>query len=210
MRRRFSAVLLSLGVLALLSSCSGGQGGAASPSVAPTPSTAPSASVPSASPTDGGEARPAGVMSAFTATDLEGNELDASLFADYDLTMVNIWATFCSPCIDEMPELGELHEEYADKGFQIVGLVADTLNQDGTLDPDQVDTAKGIVEQTGADYTHLLPSPDLFGIVAQATSVPTTFFVDKDGVQVGYAYLGSRSKADWTAIIDPLLSEVGK
>lgn len=204
MRRRLSVILLSLAALALFSACAGD---AAAPTASPSATPTPTSSAPSPSP---GDAQRPGVMSNFTATDLEGNELDAAIFAEHDLTMVNIWATFCRPCIDEMPELGEIHAEYADKGFQIVGLVADTLSQDGILDPGQVDTAREIVERTEAGYTHLLPSPDLFGILSQATSVPTTFFVDKDGAQVGYAYLGSRSKAQWTAIIDPLLDEVAK
>lgn len=198
MKQRIYALLSALGTLALLSACT-----AALPSDRATPTV-----TPPAAPTSSAASQSLGVMSAFTATDLEGNEVDPSIFAGHDLTMVNIWATFCSPCIEEMPELGEIHTEYAEKGFQIIGLVADTLKQDGTLDDAQVDTAKDIVAQTEASYLHLLPSSDLLGIVSQATAVPTTFFVDKNGAQVGYAYQGSRTKAQWTAIIDPLLAEV--
>ncbi len=200
MRQRISALLAALVTLSLLSACA-----ATPPSGAATPSA-----TPSVAPANSAASQGAGVMNSFTTTDLQGNEVDPSIFADHDLTMVNIWATFCKPCIDEMPELGELHAEYAENGFQIIGLVADTLKQDGTLDTAQVDTAKDIVDQTGANYLHLLPSSDLFGILSQATSVPTTFFVDKNGAQVGHAYQGSRTKAQWTAIIDPLLAEVGE
>lgn len=45
----------------------------------------------------------AGILSQFAATDLDGNEIDQSILEGYDLTMVNIWATFCQPCIREMP-----------------------------------------------------------------------------------------------------------
>ena len=38
-----------------------------------------------------------GILSSFTATDLEGNEVDQSVLADYDLTVINVWATFCDP-----------------------------------------------------------------------------------------------------------------
>ena len=41
-------------------------------------------------------------------TDFDGNEVDKSLFEGHRPTMVNIWATFCNPCLSEMPELGEL------------------------------------------------------------------------------------------------------
>ena len=151
-----------------------------------------------------------GVLSDFTATDLNGNTVDPSIFADYDLTMVNVWATYCTPCLKEMPDLGELAAEYEDKGVRIVGLVSDAMNADGSISADQVETAQAIVDSTGADYLHILPSEDLMGIVYQITSVPTTFFVDSTGAQVGTAYIGAKSKEDWASIIDSTLAEVQK
>ena len=47
-----------------------------------------------------------GILSDFTTTYLEGNSIDQTIFADYPLTMVNVWATFCTPCLNEMPDLG--------------------------------------------------------------------------------------------------------
>ena len=150
----------------------------------------------------------AGVLSSFSATDLEGNTVDQSIFADYDLTMVNVWATFCGPCINEMPDLGELAQEYADKKVQIIGLVSDVLNTDGTISEEQVQTARDIVEQTGANYLHLLPSEDLYGVLGQISAVPTTFFVDNEGAQVGSAIVSAQSKDKWTQTIDEMLAEV--
>ncbi len=90
--------------------------------------------------------------------------------------MVNIWVTYCGPCLSET----------------------------------QIQTAQDIVAATHADYLHLLPSDELAGILYQTTSVPTTFFVDQNGVQVGYAYVGSLEKADWAAIIDDKLAVVNQ
>ena len=150
----------------------------------------------------------AGVLSSFSTTDLDGNTVDQSVLADYDLTMVNVWATFCRPCIKEMPDLGELAQEYADENVQIIGLVSDVLNTDGTISEEQVQTARDIVEQTGADYLHLLPSADLFGVLGQISAVPTTFFVDSEGKQVGYAVVSAQSKDKWVETIDAMLAEV--
>lgn len=150
----------------------------------------------------------AGVLSSFSTTDLDGNIVDQSVLADYDLTMVNVWATFCRPCIKEMPDLGELAQEYADENVQIIGLVSDVLNTDGTISEEQVQTARDIVEQTGADYLHLLPSADLFGVLGQISAVPTTFFVDSEGEQVGYAVVSAQSKDKWAETIDAMLAEV--
>lgn len=150
----------------------------------------------------------AGVLSSFSATDLDGNTVDQSVLADYDLTMVNVWATFCGPCINEMPDLGELAQEYADKKLQIIGLVSDVLNTDGTISEEQVQTARDIVEQTGASYLHLLPSEDLYGVLGQISAVPTTFFVDSEGKQVGSAIVSAQSKDKWVQTIDAMLTEV--
>lgn len=150
----------------------------------------------------------AGVLSSFSATDLDGNTVDQSVLADYDLTMVNVWATFCGPCINEMPDLGELAQEYADKKVQIIGLVSDVLNTDGTISEEQVQTARDIVEQTGASYLHLLPSEDLYGVLGQISAVPTTFFVDSEGKQVGSAIVSAQSKDKWVQTINAMLTEV--
>ena len=55
----------------------------------------------------------------FTGTDLEGNTVSSDLFSQSALTMVNVWATYCNPCLREMPALGELAEDYAPETFQI-------------------------------------------------------------------------------------------
>lgn len=148
-----------------------------------------------------------GILSSFSATDLEKIAIDQSVFKPYDLTMVNVWATNCRPCLSEMPDLGELAREYEEKGMRIVGLVTDVLNSDGTVSDSQLDTAREIVAATGADYLHIIPSQDLYGLLSQITVVPTTFFVDSTGRQVGNTYLGSRSKEGWETIIAQTLKE---
>ncbi|WP_343250986.1 TlpA family protein disulfide reductase [Diplocloster hominis] len=143
----------------------------------------------------------------FTTTDLDGNEVTQDIFADADLTMMNVWATFCDPCIREMPELGELSAEYKDKNVQIIGVAFDTLNQDMSIYQEQVDLAKEIAEKTGANYLHLIPSADLLQAgLMDIVGVPTTYFFDKDGNQVGEAVVGSKNKEVWASIIDERLA----
>ena len=150
-----------------------------------------------------------GVFEEFTAQDLDGNQVDQSIFADADLTMINVWGTFCTPCLDEMPDLGELSEEYKDKGMQIIGICSDTVNADRELDEAQVKKAKELAEQTGADYLHLAMSGDLVDtLLPQVMAVPMTIFVDSEGKQVGSAYMGAREKDGWTEIIEEMLASV--
>ncbi|MGI5928266.1 TlpA family protein disulfide reductase [Pseudoflavonifractor sp.] len=205
MKRKFTAMLAAaLSLTLLLSACTQSDS-----SVAPSP--APSSSADTTQSSAGTDSESSvGILSSFAAEDLDGNSIDQSILEGHTLTMVNVWATFCTPCISEMPELGELAEEYADKGVQIVGLISDVLDRDGSVSETQLDTAREIVSSTGADYIHIIPSADLYGLLYQITSVPTTFFVDETGAQVGTAYLGAREKDDWTVIIDEMLAEVSK
>ena len=149
------------------------------------------------------------VLGDFSSTDIDGNPVDKSVFADAKLTMVNIWGTFCAPCIEEMPDLADINREYADKGFQIVGLPMDLLGIDGALQDYKVEDAREIIETTGADYLHIMPNAELNAAKLSAVdAVPETIFVDSEGNQIGESYMGSRSKDSWTAIIDGLLEKM--
>lgn len=142
------------------------------------------------------------VFGTFESETLEGDAVSDDIFSKADLTMVNIWGTFCGPCIREMPDLGELSREYADKGVQVVGLVSDVGEAKN-------EKAEEIVSTTKADYTHIVASQDLMsGILGSVNVVPTTIFVDKEGNQVGDVYTGARDKAEWAGIIDKLLGEI--
>ena len=183
-RKAIPAAALALAVT--LSACSGGTGS--------EPTAAPSAE-PTATPAAQESAgQTTGVLSTFTATDLDGNEVDQSILEGHKLTMVNVWGTFCGPCKEEMPYLAELHEEYAEKGVQIVGLVSDVLKQDGSLDESLVEDARTIASESG--------------ILSQIYALPSTFFVDEHGVQVGTLYMGAKDKDGWAAVINEMLEEV--
>ncbi len=195
------SLALCLALALVLTACAGGD--SSQNSSAQSPSDAGDTSQ-----SDSGAQEAAGLLSSFSTTDLEGNAVDQSILEDYDLTMVNVWATYCTPCLQEMPDLGELASEYADKGVQILGLVSDVLNSDGTISDSQVETAQEIVEETGASYQHLLPSADLLGLLSQIYGVPTTFFVDSAGNQVGYAYVTAMEREQFVEIIDAALAEV--
>ena len=120
------SLALCLALALVLTACAGGD--SSQNSSAQSPSDAGDTRQ-----SDSGAQEAAGLLSSFSTTDLEGNAVDQSILEDYDLTMVNVWATYCTPCLQEMPDLGELASEYEDKGVQILGLVSDVLNSDGTI-----------------------------------------------------------------------------
>lgn len=124
---------------------------------------------------------------AFTATDLEGNTVTESIFADKDLTVLNIWGTFCGPCVGEMPELGEWAKEMPDN-VQMVGLIIDI---NGEEDTEHRDLAVDIASKAGAEFTQLIANQDFVPVLKDVLGVPTTMFIDKDGNIAGEPILGA-------------------
>ncbi|NLO47464.1 MAG: TlpA family protein disulfide reductase [Clostridiales bacterium] len=142
----------------------------------------------------------------FLTYDLDKNEITQEIFSNKKLTMLNVWATFCSPCLEEMPYLSELSVELASSNVQILGLVADVMDQKGGIISDQVNYAQQLVLKTGALYTHLLPSDGfLVDLLSGVYAVPTTFFFDTRGNQVGEPVLGGKNKMGWEAEINARL-----
>lgn len=119
-------------------------------------------------------------VAAFTTIDLAGNEVTEEVFKNADMTVINFWGTFCPPCIDEMPELGEWAKELPDN-VQLIGIVIDVS---GKITP-EMPLAKEIVEKTGADYLHLIAADQFDEIIDCLVGVPTTIFVDREGNLIG-------------------------
>ena len=140
----------------------------------------------------------------FTATTTEGEAWNSDKFANSKLTMINVWGTYCNPCLSEMPDLGELAAEYDPARFQIVGIVCDVMEDDSAKN---IDYAKQLITETKANYPHLLLNESLYmSLVGAVSAVPTTFFVRQDGSLVGYL-TGAMPKENWKAVIDDLLSK---
>ncbi len=145
----------------------------------------------------------------FSAQDLNGNAVSETLFSKNKLTMINMWGTFCNPCIREMPDLAALAANNKSRGFEIAGIVIDATDRAGKIIARQKKNADTIVAKTGANYVHILPSMAMWTtILKDVQAVPTTIFVDKNGTQVGDEYIGSRSLSDWQKIVDELLAAV--
>ena len=73
----------------------------------------------------GSEASDGGSLGEFSMEDVNGETYTQEMFADHDLTMINVFTTWCSPCIREIPDLEKLSKEMEDQGVQVVGIVLD-------------------------------------------------------------------------------------
>ena len=147
-------------------------------------------------------------LSNLQTVDIDGKEFSGKDFSDYDLTMVNVFATWCSPCVQEIPDLAEIQKEMKDKGVNIVGVVTDTADQTGE-NQEALEKAKLIQERSKAEYPFLIPDKSNFnGRLSGIQAFPETFFVDKKGQIVGETYSGSHNKKAWLEIIEKELAKV--
>ena len=163
--------------------------------------------LPSMAAWEGEIVRPGQLLGSLQTVDIYGRQVDASLIAGKKLIMVNVWATYCNPCIGEMGDLGKLAREMEAEGVMILGLVSDCSNEDLSADEKQTEQARAIAENTGAAYPHLLPSLEMYrNVIAQIQAVPTTFFLNGEGEMVGQAYVGARDYSDWKEIIQEQLN----
>ena len=137
--------------------------------------------------------------------DINGNKVDSSIFSKYKLTVVNVWNTGCTPCVDEIPTLDKLNKEYEKKGVSIKGL----LSESGVgLNDEEKKTVEDILKKAKSTYQQLTVSEDMLQdktLILQ--SFPTTFFVDKDGNIVD-SIEGSNDYDGWKAKIDEVLEKV--
>lgn len=120
-----------------------------------------------------------GNFGTFTTVDLNGNEVTQDVFAQKEYTMVNLWGTFCPPCIEEMPDLEKINEELPEN-LQIVGLICDLYYEND--DAKVHGQAEEILANAGVQYQNLLMWSDADELISSITAfVPTTFFVDSEG-----------------------------
>ena len=139
----------------------------------------------------------------FETTDLEGNTVNsADIFKENKITMINLWGTFCGPCIREMPDLEILRERLKEKECGIIGIVVDV---EGPQDTEVIDAAKEIIAYTGVTYNNLVPWESIWETLP-AEFVPTTYFVDENGQIIGEEAVGARGADEYEALIDGLLN----
>lgn len=134
------------------------------------------------------QATMSGAFPTFETTDLAGNPVTNDIFAGKDLTVVNVWGTYCGPCINEMPDLAAWSESMPEN-VQLIGIVCDLATLD---DADTLETANTICEATGANiYPSLVANQTLTPLLQTVVGVPTTFFVDGSGKLVGNPIVGA-------------------
>ncbi len=153
------------------------------------------------------EENPTNIFTLIEANDLYGEAFDASAF-DGTITLLNIWASWCGPCVMEIPYLNEIAEEYAGR-MNVVGVQMDAVKNDLTTDEKALESARALWEKHGVQYRSLVPDNLLIAMTQQAgvSAFPTTWFVDANGY-LRYMITGARDADGWRALIDQVLTAI--
>jgi thiol-disulfide isomerase/thioredoxin len=109
----------------------------------------------------------------FTLSDPEGKEISLSDFKGKPVVL-NFWATWCPPCIAEMPALNTISDSYKDSGVIVIGINSG----------ESVETVKSFVGKFGISFPVLLDGDQKINDKYKIFGLPTTFFIDKNGVIV--------------------------
>ncbi|MBR1859186.1 MAG: TlpA family protein disulfide reductase [Selenomonadaceae bacterium] len=133
------------------------------------------------------EVQVSGKFPTFSAKDLNGNQITNDIFAKKKLTVVNVWGTFCPPCIGEMPELGKWAKDMPND-VQLIGIVCDVR---GDNDTQTINAAKEILGDARADFINIVPNSEIAQYLSNVEAVPTTIFVNSKGEVVGDPIIGA-------------------
>ena len=170
------------------------------PTAAPTPTPTP-APTPTPKPTNTPAPTATPVPSNyFTTVAINGDHAtyDNSMFAGAELTMINIWATNCGPCIQELPHIQNLAEAYESRGVQIVTALGDS-EQSG-----MINYALSIINRLGFNLPVLRNTASFSAQFPTGGVYPVTYFVDRNG-NIVRVVTTSNSYNEWCAILDELL-----
>lgn len=151
-----------------------------------------------------------------TSVTIDGDEFSSESLSENKLTLVNVFATWCGPCVAEMPELQKIYSELQESGVGVIGIVIDTAiagETESTVRQDDVaiSTAKEIREKTGVTFPYVVPDANFYyGKQQEIFSVPTSFFVDSKGNIVGEEMIGRKDFDGWKEAIEKQLSAMGE
>ena len=107
-----------------------------------------------------------------------------TIFSQAELTVVNVWSPSCADCKQELTISGDLNQEYAGMGVQVIGLIKD-------VDTENESSSLKMIEDTGANYTHILDSDNV------TYKVPTTLYIDQNGKLLGTSQKPHADISQW-------------
>jgi cytochrome c biogenesis protein CcmG/thiol:disulfide interchange protein DsbE len=127
----------------------------------------------------------AGMAADFTRADLKGNQVHLADFRG-KVVLLNFWATWCGPCLDEMPVFARWQKQYGPQGLQVLGVSMD----------DDAKPVQRFLQKSPLDYPVIMGDTTLAKLYGGVLGLPLTYLIDAQGKVEG-RYLGG---ADLSAV----------
>lgn len=143
--------------------------------------------------------------------DLDGREIDLARYRG-KVVLLDFWATWCAPCMEQMPHLAELYRKYHARGFEVIG-VTDDLPPRDPAKPRPVEKTLPLLKEFLVK--HSMPWPQLWdlrprgigpkGLLQQfgVHSLPTYLLFDRDGMFVTSDVRGEKLEAEVKRLLEP-------
>ena len=131
----------------------------------------------------------------FNVADFKGNPVDLSKYKG-NIVIIDFWATWCDPCIQEFPKVKKMYNKFKDKGVQFIGISLD----------DDIEDLRGFVKQEEVEWPQVFDGKRWKGAIPalyHVEMIPTMFVLDRENK---VRYIGSDTE-NVTQIVTTLLSE---
>ena len=138
---------------------------------------------------------------AFDLGKLEGGQSTLDTYKG-KYVLLNFWATWCPPCLEEMPTMEAAYQKFQDRGFTVVAISSDEEGEEA-INP--------FIEKLGVTFPILLDPDKAVSSVYGALNLPLSFILDRDGMVIA----GSVGERDWASeealsVLDELIVEPQK
>lgn|ERR1700694_2477348 len=132
---------------------------------------------------------------AWKLMDLDGHKVSSEQFKG-KVVVVDFWATWCGPCISEIPGYVELQKKYGKAGLVIVGVSLDRIG------PERV---KKFAQENGMDYTLVMGDDDVVEAFGGFEAIPTTFLINRSG-RIVHQKTGAVSHDEYEKLVQRALN----